>query len=67
MQSDRKIIEMAEARESRMSYHHNVKKLGKAAAALWLAKRLQHLEARIYGRGFEERCRGYMRFIEDNE
>jgi hypothetical protein len=67
MQSDRHILEVAEARESRMSYYHNVKKLGAPAAGMWLAKRLQHLEARLYGKGAEARIRGHMRHIEDNE
>ena len=50
-----------------MSYYATVKKIGKPAASLWLAKRLQHLEARIYGKGFEERCRALMRYVEDKE
>ena len=61
------VLEMAEAREARMSYYHNVKKLGAPAAGMWLAKRLQHLEARLYGKGFEARCRANMRLVEDNE
>jgi len=65
--NDRAALEMAEAREARMSYYHNVKKLGAPAAGMWLAKRLQHLEARIYGKGAEARIRGYMRLVEDNE
>ena len=65
--SDRQTLEMAEAREARMSYYHNVKKLGAPAASMWLEKRLQILEARIYGKGFESRCRGNMRKIEDGE
>ena len=65
--NDRAVLEMAEARIMRMSYYHNVKKLGAPEASMWLAKRLQILEARIYGKGAEARIRGYMRFIEDNE
>jgi hypothetical protein len=51
----------------RMYYHHQVKTSGKSQAAMWLAARLQHLEARVYGNGFEGRCRAFMRLIEDTE
>jgi hypothetical protein len=65
--NDRAVLEMAEARIMRMSYYHNVKKLGQQKAAMWLAKRLQHLEAQLYEKGAEARIRGHMRHIEDNE
>ena len=58
---------MAEARELVPSYYATEKRIGKLEAQFWLAKRLQHLEARIYGRGFEERCRQYMRLIHKGE
>jgi hypothetical protein len=50
-----------------MYYHHQVAKSGKSQAAMWLADRLQHLEARVFGKGFEGRCRALMREIEDTE
>ncbi len=50
-----------------MSYHHNVKKFGKEAAGKWLTNRLKHLENKVYGKGFESRARGLMRYVEDKE
>lgn len=64
--SDRQILEMAEARELVPSYYATEKKLGKEGAQKWLQARLQKLE-KIYGRGFEDRCRQLMRQIHKGE
>ena len=64
--SDRKILEMAEARELVPSYYATEKKLGKAEAQKWLANRLAKLE-KIYGKGAEERIRANMRLIHKGE
>lgn len=63
---DRQILELAEARELRMSYHHNVNQQGKLFAAQWLADRIAKLES-IYGKDFGVRCRKLMRYVEDVE
>lgn len=63
---DRVQLEMAEARILAPSYFATVKKIGKPAAAVWLAKRIKQIE-RYYGHGFDQRVRGYMRKVADEE
>jgi hypothetical protein len=62
--SDRVQLEKAEARILVPSYYRTVELIGKPAAALWLTKQIKSLE-RMYGYGFEARCRAYMRQIDD--
>jgi hypothetical protein len=62
--SDRTQLEKAEARILVPSYYKTVELIGKAAAALWLTKQIRRIE-KMYGPGFEARCRAYMREIDD--
>ena len=64
--ADRDVLELSEARELRASYHHNAKKHDKLFASRWLAIQLRKKED-IYGNGFGERCRKWMRYVEDVE
>lgn len=64
--ADRDVLELAEARELRMSYHRNLNLKDKLFASRWLTIRLTTLET-IYGDGFSERCRKLMRYVEDVE
>jgi hypothetical protein len=61
---DRAQLEKAEARILVPSYYRTVELLGKADAAVWLSKQIKRLE-RMYGYGFEARCRAYMRQVDD--
>lgn len=62
--SDRMQLEKAEARILVPSYYRTVELIGKHDAALWLTKQLRRIE-RMYGYGFEARCRAYMREVDD--
>ena len=61
---DRAQLEKAEARILVPSYYRTVELIGKAAAALWLTKQIRRIE-KMYGLGFEARCRAFMRQIDD--
>jgi hypothetical protein len=61
---DRAQLEKAEARILVPSYYKTVKLVGKEQAAFWLTKQIRRLE-RMYGYGFEARCRAYMRQVDD--
>jgi len=63
--SDRQQLEKAEARILVPSYYRTVELIGKPAAALWLTKQIRRIE-RMYGYGFEARCRAYMRQVDDD-
>jgi hypothetical protein len=62
--SDRMQLEKAEARILVPSYYKTAELVGKGEAAFWLSKQIKRLE-RIYGYGFEARCRAYMRQVDD--
>ena len=62
--NDRQQLEKAEARILVPSYYRTVELIGKPAAALWLTKQIRRIE-RMYGYGFEARCRAYMRQVDD--
>jgi hypothetical protein len=62
--SDQDQLEKAEARILVPSYYRTVELIGKPAAALWLTKQIRRIE-KMYGPGFEARCRAYMRQIDD--
>ena len=64
--SDRVQLERAEARILVPSYYRTVELLGKANASGWLTKQIRRLE-KMYGYGFEARCRAYMRQVDDEE
>jgi hypothetical protein len=64
--SDREQLEKAEARMLVPSYFATVALLGKPRANVWLTKQIAHLEPH-YGKGFDARCRGYMREITETE
>jgi hypothetical protein len=64
--SDRKQLEKAEARMLVPSYYATVALLGRPKANAWLTKQIALLE-KHYGKGFDERCRGYMREIVETE
>jgi len=64
--SDQAQLEKAEARILVPSYYRTVELIGKPAAALWLTKQIRRIE-KMYGPGFEARCRAYMRQIDDEE
>ena len=61
---DRAQLEKAEARILVPSYYKTAKLIGKEQAAFWLTKQIRRLE-RMYGYGFEARCRAYMRQVDD--
>ena len=63
--SDRQQLEKAEARILVPSYYRTVELIGKPAAVLWLTKQIRRIE-RMYGYGFEARCRAYMRQVDDD-
>ena len=64
--SDRIILEMAEARVLTGNYVAASKSKGKALAATFLAKQIKKIEP-LYGNGFDQRVRGYMREIFESE
>jgi hypothetical protein len=64
--SDRVQLEKAEARMLVPSYFATVALLGRPQANVWLSKQIGKLE-KHYGKGFDERCRGYMREITETE
>jgi len=64
--SDREQLEKAEARMLVPSYFATVALLGKPRANVWLTKQIAHLEPH-YGKGFDARCRCYMREITETE
>lgn len=64
--SDRAQLEKAEARILVPSYFATVALLGRPKANAWLTKQIAIIE-KHYGRGFDARCRGYMREIAETE
>jgi hypothetical protein len=64
--SDREQLEKAEARMLVPSYFATVALLGKPKANVWLTKQIALIE-KHYGKGFDARCRGYMREITETE
>lgn len=48
------------------SYFATVALFGRPKANVWLSKQIGKLEEH-YGKGFDERCRGYMREITETE
>jgi hypothetical protein len=63
--TDRVYLEQAEAREMLFNYNHQKTRNGPVISRQWLEVRINHL-AKIYGHGFSERVRGYMRDIADS-
>lgn len=64
--SDRIQLEKAEARVLVPSYFATVALLGKPKANVWLTNQITRI-GKLYGNGFDARCRGYMREIAENE
>lgn len=64
--SDRAQLEKAEARMLVPSYFATVALLGRPKANVWLTKQISYLEPH-YGKGFDARCRKFMREITENE
>lgn len=64
--SDRDQLEKAEARILVPSYFATVALLGKPKANAWLTKQIARIEAH-YGKGFDARCRKFMREITETE
>jgi hypothetical protein len=64
--SDREQLEKAEARMLVPSYFATVALLSKPKANVWLTKQIA-LREKHYGKGFDARCRGYMREIVEIE
>jgi Tfp pilus assembly protein PilE len=64
--SDRAQLEKAEARILVPSYFATVALLGRPKANAWLANQIARIE-KHYGKGFDARCRGYMREIVEIE
>jgi hypothetical protein len=64
--SDRGQLEKAEARMLVPSYFATVALLGRPKANVWLTKQIAMIE-KHYGKGFDARCRGYMREIVETE
>jgi hypothetical protein len=64
--SDRAQLEKAEARMLVPSYFATVALLGKPRANVWLTKQIAYLEPH-YGKGFDARCRKFMREITETE
>jgi len=64
--SDREQLEKAEARILVPSYFATVALLGRPKANIWLTKQIAHTE-KHYGKGFDARCRKYMREITETE
>ena len=64
--SDRGQLEKAEARMLVPSYFATVALLGKPKANVWLTKQIAIIE-KHYGKGFDARCRKFMREITETE
>ena len=64
--SDRAQLEKAEARILVPSYFATVALLGRPKANVWLSKQITRIESH-YGKGFDARCRAYMREITETE
>jgi hypothetical protein len=63
---DRVQLETAEARVFLGNYVATAKKKGAAVAASCLTKQIKKVQE-LYGAGFEQRVRGYMRVLLDDE
>jgi hypothetical protein len=66
LMSDRVQLEKAEARMLVPSYFATLALLGRPAANVWLTKQISKAE-KHHGKGFDSRCRGYMREITETE
>lgn len=64
--SDRIQLEKAEARVLVPSYFATVGLLGKPRANVWLTNQITRI-GKMYGPGFDARCRGYMREVAEKE
>lgn len=62
----REVLEMAEARELVPSFFATRQKKGAEFAAKWLTTQISKRQ-RMFGPGFDQRVRGYMRHIVDVE
>lgn len=62
--SDRVYLEQIEAKEMLENYNIKTAESGKVESRKWLESRIEKLE-RIYGNGFSNRVRGYMRQLDD--
>jgi len=63
---DRVQLEKAEARVLVPSYFATLALLGRPAANVWLTKQISKA-GKHFGKGFDSRCRGYMREITETE
>ena len=64
LMSDRVYLERTEAKEMLENYNIKTAEAGKVESRKWLESRIGKLE-RIYGNGFSNRVRGYMRQLDD--
>lgn len=64
--SDRVYLEQTEAKEMLENYNRVTNESGKVESRKWLESRIGKLE-RIYGNGFSNRVRGYMRELDDKD
>jgi len=64
--SDRVQLEKAEARVLVPSYFATVKLIGKPRANVWLTSQIARI-GKLYGNGFDARCRAYMREVAEQE
>lgn len=62
--TDRVYLEKTEAREMLYNYNDQNKRNGPVISRQWLERRISYLSG-MYGSGFSERVRGYMRELSD--